>query len=86
MKIKQREPEISVKVCVTVLITAKMLICPLRRGHWVNSRAIDSNAKTGPAFTFAICRENSDAMRELTGISRPAYTVFDDLQITLSTL
>ena len=38
MKIKQREPEIYVKVCVTVLITAKMLICPSHRGHWVNSR------------------------------------------------
>ena len=33
---------------------------------------IDSNAKTGPAFTFAICRENSDAMREMTEISRLA--------------
>ena len=33
---------------------------------------IDSNAKMGPALPIAICRENSDAMRELTGISRPA--------------
>ena len=33
---------------------------------------IDSNAKMGPALPIAICRENSNAMRELTGISRPA--------------
>ena len=33
---------------------------------------IESNAKMGPALPFAICRENSHAMRELTEISRPA--------------
>ena len=37
---------------------------------------IDSNAKLGPAFTFAICRENGDAMHEFTGNSRPAYSVY----------
>ena len=30
----------------------------------------------GPALLIAICRENGDAMRELTGISRPAYSVY----------
>ena len=33
---------------------------------------IDSNAKLGPALPIAICCENGGAMRELTGISRPA--------------
>ena len=32
----------------------------------------DSNAKMGPALPIAICCENSDAIRELTGISRHA--------------
>ena len=36
---------------------------------------IDSNAKAGPAYMFAICRENSDAMREFTEISGLAYSV-----------
>ena len=33
---------------------------------------IDSNAKVGPPFPFAICRENDHVMRELTGILGPA--------------
>ena len=33
---------------------------------------IESNAEVGPALPIAICRENGDAMRELTEISRPA--------------
>ena len=41
----------------------------------VCSAPIGCNAEVGPAFTFAICRENGDAMHELTGNSRPAYSV-----------
>ena len=37
---------------------------------------IGASAKLGPAFTFVICSENSDAMRELTEILRPAYSVY----------
>ena len=37
---------------------------------------IDSSAEVGPALPIAISRENDDAMRELTEISRPAYSVY----------
>ena len=39
--------------------------------HFIVPGPIESNAEVGPAFAFAICCENSDAMLELTGISRP---------------
>ena len=55
MKIKQREPEIYVKVCVTVLITAKMLICPSHRGHWVNSLSCVLFSVSFAILCHAVC-------------------------------